>query len=187
MFDLKETLLQNPIIAAIRSDESLKNVLNSNVKIVFVLYGDIMKIKSICSTLKANGKIVFLHVDLIDGIKCDDAGICFLKKYIDIDGIITTKNNSIKHAKKYGLKTIQRIFVIDSLSLKTGIKNICDNEPTAVEVLPGVANKIIHSMQSKITVPIIAGGLIKTKQDIIDSLGAGAIAVSTSDSKLWDL
>ncbi len=35
--------------------------------------------------------------------------------------------------------------------------------------------------------PIIAGGLIKEKKDIMNSLSAGAIAISTTTHKLWNL
>jgi glycerol uptake operon antiterminator len=53
--------------------------------------------------------------------------------------------------------------------------------------MPGVASKIIHTMEKEINVPIIAGGLIKSKKDVMDSLAAGAIAISTTSTELWNL
>ncbi|MNH46145.1 dihydroorotate dehydrogenase 1B [compost metagenome] len=53
--------------------------------------------------------------------------------------------------------------------------------------MPGVASKIIKSMERKVHLPIIAGGLIQTKKDIIESIGAGAVAVSTTKRVLWEL
>jgi glycerol uptake operon antiterminator len=124
---------------------------------------------------------------MIDGLKSDQQGIEFIKKYSNPFGIITTKQNSIKYGHKLGLYTIQRIFVIDSLSLRTGIKNIHAVSPNAVEVMPGVASKIIKSLEKEIHLPIIAGGLINTKKEIMESISSGAMAVSTTASELWDL
>jgi glycerol uptake operon antiterminator len=35
--------------------------------------------------------------------------------------------------------------------------------------------------------PVIAGGLIETKQELTDALGSGATAVSTGRKELWYL
>ncbi|GAA0176762.1 glycerol-3-phosphate responsive antiterminator [Clostridium sediminicola] len=185
MENLKEIMMDNPIIAAVRNDDDLKKAINSSSKIVFVLYGNIMSISSICKILSDNDKMVFVHLDLIDGLKADLSGIQFIKKYSKPYGVISTKTTIMKHAKHEGLATILRIFAIDSLSLKTGIKNINDTKPNAVEIMPGVANKIIEQLKERVNAPVIAGGLIQTKKDIIDSLSAGAIAVSTNKSMLW--
>lgn len=187
MSNLKEMLIENPIIAAIRNDKDFKKVLQSKASIVFVLYGDIANVAKVCRSLEEKRKIVFVHVDLIDGLKGDSAGIKFIKEFAKPHGIISTKASNIKCGNNLGLYTIQRLFVIDSLSLSTGINNVQENKPSAVEVMPGVASKIISSLEQKVHVPIIAGGLIKNKKDVMDSLSAGAIAISTTASALWDL
>ena len=73
------------------------------------------------------------------------------------------------------------------MSLETGIRNIQSVLPDAVEVLPGIASKIIKSMENEVRVPIIAGGLIQTKKDIMEAISAGAMAISTSKQELWGL
>jgi glycerol uptake operon antiterminator len=187
MTKLKEMLLENPVIAAIRNDDDLEMVLESSANIVFVLYGDILSIPSICKRLSEKEKTVFVHVDLIDGLKGDSSGIRFIKEYVNPHGIISTKVSNIKYANQLNMYTIQRIFVIDSLSLKTGIKGIHETKPSAVEVMPGVASKIISTLEKEINTCIIAGGLIKDKKDIMDSLAAGAMAISTTAKELWNL
>lgn len=187
MSRLEDLLLESPVIGAIRHEQDLEIILNSKVLVVFILYGNIMSIENICSRLKKAGKTVLVHVDMIDGLRGDFAGLEFISKYASPYGVITTKISNIKYAKQLGLFTIQRIFIIDSLSLKTGIKSVQDIGPNAIEVMPGVASKIISSIQAQVKVPVIAGGLIDTKKDIIDSLGAGAIAISTTNNKLWNL
>lgn len=185
--NIREKLIENPIIAAVRNEKNLENAILSKALIVFVLYGNIMSIESICNRLKAADKIVFVHLDLIEGLKADISGIEFIKEHAVPNGIITTKGANIRHANQLGLYTIQRIFIIDSQSLKTGIKNIQDTCPNAVEVMPGIASKIIHNLEKEISIPIIAGGLITEKSDVFDSLSAGALAISTTAEQLWNL
>jgi glycerol uptake operon antiterminator len=185
--ELEQLLIENPVIAAIRNEEDLERVISSNVLIVFVLYGSIINLKKICERLKEAGKVVFVHVDLIEGLKGDNTGLLFIKQCGDPYGIISTKVTNIKNGKKLGFCVIQRIFVVDSLSLETGVRNIQSVLPDAVEVMPGVASKIIKSMESAVGVPIIAGGLIQTKSDIMESISAGAMAISTTKRELWIL
>lgn len=187
MTKLSEMLVENPVIAAIRNDEDLEKVIKTSVQIVFVLYGSILNISDICRKLNAAHKTVFIHLDLIEGLKCDCAGMEFIKENANPVGIITTKVNIIKHSRQYNLQAILRVFILDSLSLKTGIKNINETNPDATEVLPGVACKIIHGMQKQTSVPVIAGGLITQKKDIIDAISAGAIAISTTARDLWEM
>jgi len=187
LYHIEELLTENPVIAAIRNDNDLKEVIKSDVKIVFVLYGSIIDIKDICNKLAEAKKIIFVHVDMIDGLKGDTKGIEFIKRCANPYGIITTKTSNIRCAMNLGLHTIQRVFILDSQSLQTGVNNIHSVMPHAVEVLPGIASKIINIMKKDIKVPIIAGGLINSKKDAIDALGAGAIAVSTSNKEVWNL
>jgi glycerol uptake operon antiterminator len=49
--------------------------------------------------------------------------------------------------------------------------------------MPKVIKKVV-SVSSK---PVIVGGLIFDKEDIINSLKAGASAVSTSNPALWSV
>lgn len=187
MSKLEQLLLDNPIIAAIRCEEDLEKVIETKVAVVFVLYGNIMNIRAICEKLKQADKVIFIHVDLIEGLKGDYIGLTYIKECGEPFGIITTKPTNVKYGKQLGLCTIQRIFAVDSLSLETGIKNIQSVAPDAVEVMPGVASKIIKNMEKKIHTPIIAGGLIENKNDIIESIGAGAMAISTTKTELWTL
>jgi glycerol uptake operon antiterminator len=187
MYNLEETLIENPVIAAIRSDDDLEKVIGSSAQVVFVIHGSIMNIADTCAKLKVARKMVFIHLDMIEGLRGDAASLEFVKKYADPYGVITTKTSIVKHAKQLGLSTIQRIFIIDSMSLNTGIKNAKDVHPDAVEVMPGVASKIISKIQKEISVPIIAGGLISNKKDVVEALASGAVAVSTSDFALWNM
>lgn len=187
MISFKELLEDNPVVAAIRCSADLELICRSDIKIVFVLYGNILSIKDICDYLKAANKTIFIHLDMVEGLKADHKGVEFIKESVNPYGIISTRGIMLKHAAQLGMFTIQRIFMLDSLSLETSIKNIHTFAPNAVEVLPGIASKAIKTIEKKIRQPIIAGGLIKSKRDAIEALSSGAVAVSTSSYELWNI
>ena len=56
-----------------------------------------------------------------------------------------------------------------------------------IEVLPGVMPRVLSQVRSEVKKPLIAGGLIADKADILSALNAGAVCVSTSDSSLWEI
>jgi glycerol uptake operon antiterminator len=90
-------------------------------------------------------------------------------------------------ARNLGLITIQRLFMLDSLSIQTGIKMVNVNRPDLIEIMPAILPKVILRVKQESTIPIIAGGMVETKEEIIELLKVGATAVSTSKSALWFL
>ena len=180
-----KAISQNPIIAAINDLDKLDKVIQSPCKAVFLLTGNILDLSFIVSKLKENAKLVYVHVDLIDGLSKDEVAIKFLNTHVKLDGIITTKANLVKVAKELKLFVIQRLFILDSLALDSGINAVKTTRPNAVEILPGIMPKIIENITSETNIPVITGGLIKEKEDVISSLKAGAIAISTSNEKVW--
>lgn len=187
MDTFKELLETNPVVGALRNDNDLALICKSAIKIVFVLYGDILNIKKTSDVLQSKNKIVFIHLDMIEGLKTDHKGVEFIRETTHPYGVISTKGITLKHASNMGMFTIQRIFMLDTLSFETGIKNIHTFSPNAVEVLPGIASKAIKNLEKEINQPIIAGGLIKNKKDAIYALSAGAKAISTSSKELWEI
>ncbi len=175
----------NPIIAAISDINELDNAISSPCKIVFLLTGDILNIEEIVSTLRKHDKLVYIHMDLIGGLSKDTTAMKYINSAVKPDGIITTKSNLIKAAKDLGIFTIQRLFLLDSLSLVSGINSIRSIRPDVVEILPGIMPKVIKEIGEKTNIPVVAGGLIRDKADVIDSLNAGAIGISTSNRDVW--
>ena len=186
MQDLKDCFREHPIIASIRNDADLDSALNTQVAALFILYGDIFNLPQIMKEAKNHNKLVFLHMDLIKGIGRDREGVIYLAKKELCNGIVTTKNNLINIAKKEGLITIQRLFLLDSAALKTGEQILKHNQPDAVEILPGIAAPyFIEHIYKKMLCPVIAGGLISDKSEIEKLFQRGVLAVSTSRKELW--
>lgn len=102
-------------------------------------------------------------------------------------GIISTKSSQIKIAKELGLSAIQRLFIIDSLSMRTAAKTTGLLSPEALEIMPGIMPKILRELSSELETPLIAGGLITQKEDVISALNAGALGVSTTNPNVWTL
>ena len=61
------------------------------------------------------------------------------------------------------------------------------NHPDLMEVMPGIIPKVIPEIKRKCQIPIIAGGMISSKEEIIKLLKVGVMAVSTSRVELWNL
>ena len=175
------------IIPALRTSEDVAAALKCDSKMVFLLSGNICTLGETCRALHDAGKMVMLHIDLIDGLKGDESGIRYAVGEFGLAGIISTKVSCLNIAKELGIISILRVFVIDSSALKTGISHVQACSPNFVEVLPGVSEKIIKLALEQFKTSVIAGGLIADHSDVALALKAGATAVSTSNRTLWGL
>jgi glycerol uptake operon antiterminator len=185
--DFLDVLKKRPIIAAFRDVKGLKVEQLDNIGVLFILGGTIFDLPDIIDKAVSSGKLVFVDIDLIKGVGKDAPGIQYLAREIYVHGIITTRSNLIKSAQKEGLISVQRIFVLDSESLTGGLNVIEKSTPDAVEILPGlILPKIIDRIGARISVPVIAGGLITKREEIQEILSSGAIGVSTTTSGLFN-
>ena len=174
------------IIAAVRSDEEFLSALNSEAALIFDLNPDIMTIPLKLKKAKAKNKRLFIHLDFAKGIGKDGSGLLLLKRF-GVEGIISTKANLIKLARERGMFTVQRFFIVDSQSVQTTIETARSASPDIIEIMPGTTVKVISGIRQELSVPLIAGGLIENKDEVIAALAAGAIAVSTARQELWNL
>lgn len=180
-----DCLLNTPVIAAVKNQEGLAHALESPSSVVFVLFGDLCNIGSIVKQIKAAGKLAIVHIDLIDGMASRDISVRFLKENTPADGIISTRAQLLRYARELGLITVQRHFLLDSMSLENVEKHILTKTADFNEILPGILPKIIKRCVLKADMPIIAGGMILDKEDVVSALSAGATAVSTTKENLW--
>ena len=181
----------NPVIAAVKSDAGLQAAVEmEEIQVIFVLYGDVCTIPEILERIKAAGKKAMVHIDLIAGLSAKEISVEFIARQTRADGIITTKPAVVRRAKELGIFAVLRFFVIDSLALKN-IENLemqCGtSRPDFIEVLPGVMPKVLGRIAKVSRIPMIAGGLITEKEDVIAALSVGAIAVSSTNQDVWKL
>lgn len=185
--ELLDQLEAYPIIAAVRDEEGMAEALTSPVKVIFLLSGTLSNIRSRINKVKESGKAVFVHLEMMEGLSKDQAAVEFLHMEMKPTGILTTKPNLIQKARSLGLVTIQRLFMLDSLSIQTGVKMVNINRPDLIEIMPAIIPKVMVRVKKEITLPIIAGGMVETKGEIIELLKVGVTAVSTSKTDLWYL
>lgn len=186
--DFYELMESNPVIAAIKDDKGLETCcLCENIRVVFILYGNICTIDNIVERVKKAGKVAIVHIDLMEGLSGKEIAVEFIKSHTKADGIISTKPSLIKKAREQGLYTILRIFILDSMAFQNVHKQITAATPDMLEILPGLMPKIIRKVGGIARIPVIAGGLISDREDVMGALSAGAISVSTTNSEVWEM
>lgn len=186
--DLYDTILDAPIIGAVKNEQSLNNCLqNENVKVVFLLFGNILTIEGYVRRIHDAGKVAMVHLDILNGLQCArDISVDFVKNATDADGIITTHPNCVRRAKELELWTVLRVFLLDSMSLDNVSKQAA-YAPDFLEILPGVLPDMINQISELTNVPLLAGGLISEKRHIVSALQAGAVGISSSSQNIWTL
>ena len=186
---MKDTLIREltmrPVIAAVRDEAEALQAASSPVAAVFLLGGSILTLPDTVRTLKLAGKIVFVHLDLCEGLGRDAAAVKWCAKNMELNGVISTKSQLLRAASEAGLVTIQRMFLVDSASLGNGMKLMKGNLPDMVELMPGLVPKAITEVYDKLGIPVIAGGMVTEDGEVEQALKAGALAVSTSSRRLW--
>jgi len=177
--------LFNSVIPAIRNMKDFEKVLKTDHEYIIFLESRLSQVESIVKYAKQHKKKVLMHADLIQGLKADEYGLEYLINNVKVDGIISTRVNFVASAKKNNLIGIQRLFALDSYALDHNL-NACNKiQPDYIEVLPGIIPSILKEIHDKTGIPVIAGGLIRTKEDVENSLKNGAFAVTTSNTDLW--
>lgn len=174
-----------PIIASITQDAMISAALASKVRRVNLMAGNIMTLDHIVKQLRNKGKQIYVHVEMVGGIGRDGSAIEYLAEMYGIDGIVTTKSNAVAAAKQAGIKSIQRVFAIDSAAVETAIRMINHCQPDEVELMPGLMPRIIREFKERVGKPLIVGGLIRSQEEIDIALRSGANYVSIGDPELW--
>lgn len=177
-----EILEANPVIAAI-GDDKWEAALQSPARVIFYMSANLLTLQEKVQQVHAAGKYVMVHLDLAEGIGRDKVGIRYIAQ-CGADGIISTKGQLIRWGKEMGLFTIQRFFAIDSGGTESIADMLRGTGPDLMEIMPGIAAKVIRKYATT-EIPVIAGGLLETKAEVLEALNCGATAVSTGKADLW--
>ena len=179
-----DVLSCDPVIAAVR-DDKWQAAIRSPARIIFYLKASLLTAEEHIREATDRGKLVFVHLDLAEGVAKDRAGVEFFAR-CGAAGILTTSRQTVGYAKEKGLLAVQRVFALDSQGLSS-IREMCAQSGADVfEIMPGVIGKVIERFSAD-RLPVIAGGLIETKAEVTAALQSGALAVSTGREELWYL
>ena len=173
------------LLPAFRHPKELERLLKTEAAWIVMLGGRLGQLQPMVRLAAEHGKRVLLHADLIDGLKNDEYAAEYLCQQIRPAGLISTRAAVIRKAKQNGVLAIQRLFLIDSGAIDTSVEVAKQAQPDLIEVLPGLLPQWIREVRERTGVPVIAGGLIRTREEAAAALDAGAAAVTTSRAELW--
>ena len=181
---LLKLLEQNPVIPALK--DPAQCAVPAPARVAFLLCGDICTVERLIGQIHDSGRQAVVHADLVNGLAQKEIAVDFLRR-CGADGVISTRPPLIRRARELGMLAVLRFFAIDSKAVASLVREADSARPDAVEVLPGTVTPVLRRLARELPVPVIAGGLIEEKGDILAALGAGALCVSTSDEALWSL
>lgn len=111
------------------------------------------------------------------------AGVVFLLcgDILNIDRLI----DRVHQAGKYAVVHADLVAGLAPREIAVDFLHRCGAD--VIEILPGTLCKVLRRLSRELPVPLIAGGLLSDKADVLAALGAGALCVSASDESLWAL
>ena len=72
----------NPVIAAVKDMDGLKRCCElEDIKVVFILFGDICSIADIVKRIKTADKMAIVHIDLVAGLSSKEISVSFIKNH----------------------------------------------------------------------------------------------------------
>lgn len=174
------------VIPAVRAPADLRQLPPAwQGAIAFLLGGSLAGVAPAVKEAQAAGWQVYIHVDMVRELAPSEDSMAFFRDYVHPDGVISTHTQTVLRARRAGLMTVQRIFLLDSQSVETGLTQVRSAQADAVEMLPGLLPDVLSRIAHKVHQPTIAGGLITGPDEVERALAAGACSVSTSARGLW--
>nr|WP_272907702.1 glycerol-3-phosphate responsive antiterminator [Paenibacillus xylanexedens] len=172
------------ILPAAKSMKQFEAMIEGPYTYGVMLETHIAQLQSVMDEARRYDKKILLHADLVQGLKNDEYAAEYLCQHIRPAGLISTRASIIQKAKQKGITAIQRIFLLDTHALEKSYLLLAKTQPDYIEVLPGVIPHIIAEVSVRTGIPIIAGGLIRSPEEVELALGVGATAVTTSNADL---
>ncbi|MDB5617749.1 glycerol-3-phosphate responsive antiterminator [Tardiphaga sp.] len=179
-------LTRHPVIATLYGAEHIDDFIAGEAEISIVANFELRKLRSVIQSLLDADKYPIVNIDSCDGLSQDKGGIDYLAE-IGAKGLVSTRVATVQRAKKSGLVAVQKVFVTDRSTFPRSVAALEQSEPNLVQLMPAPMLSLISASSRKAMPPIMASGFICGRDDIVTALANGAVAVSTSDKKLWRL
>jgi glycerol uptake operon antiterminator len=183
--EIVRRLREFPYGAAVKTEQQLEIAMQSRPGVIFILRGDGLEMAPVLRRVHQAGKLAAVHLDLVDGLASDIAGVRWLVRS-GADAIISSHGQAVRAIRAEGVTAIQRVLCLSELAVDHGLAAVARAQPDIVELLPGVIlPQVADLVLPRLTVPLLAGGFIRDADDVSAVLGAGALAVTTSEVSLW--
>lgn len=172
------------IIAAVDDIKQFKRFIESPYQICVIMNIHISMLDTIFKMAQEHEKLVLVHIDLIRGLANDEYGTEYICQKYKPYGIISTKTSVISACKRLKTTAVQRVFLIDSSALAKSVESVKRNSPDYVEILPAMCTSLIPMIKESLDKPMIAGGLIPSKEEAEKIINNGMSAVTINMSRL---
>ena len=177
-------LRARPCCAAVVGPPYLELALASRAPIVFILRGNGLELREPIARIHAAGKLAAIHLDLVDGLAADTHGIAWLARS-GADAIITSHGRLVPAIRREDCLAIHRVLLSRRSHLDSAMKAAARAAPDILEVLPGILLPSITQLLPRLGIPVLAGGFIRSADDVRAVMAAGARGVTTSQAELW--
>ena len=175
-----------PCGAAVKTDGELDAAISSGVGAVFLLRGDGLELAPLVRRIHDADKLAVVHLDLVDGLASDMAGVRWLAR-CGVDAVISSHGQAVRAVRAEGLVAIQRLLCVSQMAIELGLTAVSRSQPHLVELLPGIIlPEVADLVLPRLSVPLLAGGFVRDREDVRRLIAAGAIGVTTSQAALWN-
>jgi glycerol uptake operon antiterminator len=173
-----------PCCAAITAPAHVESALASRTPVVFILRGNGLMLGPLVRQIHDAGKLVAVHVDLVGGLRADRSSVGWLAR-CDVDAVISSHGQLMSPIRHEGMTAIHRLLLSRRGQLDPAITAIGRSAPNIVEILPGVILPAVAGLLPDFGAPVLAGGFIRTPEQVSAALAAGALGITTSAQNLW--
>lgn len=155
---------------------------------ILLRHCNVFDFASLTDSARKNGISVYVSLDYIDGINADEAGLHYLAEHLRVQGIISHHPKVLALGKHLGLRTIQRIFAIDSSGLETALEAVDIQTTDLLAIEPAlVIPHIAAYLKATLPLPFVGSGLLTTQAQVQAVLRAGATGIIVAKPDLWSL
>ena len=145
------------IVPAVNDFPQLRVFLKSAFPRCVLMHWRLSDLDAVFAALRAAGRTALVHCDLIGGLSPDEAAAEFVAERLRPEGLISTKTAAVAAAKRLGLTSVQRVFLIDSAALARSAAAVSRAAPDYVEFLPAPCPSVYPRLRAAFGVPLIAG------------------------------
>jgi glycerol uptake operon antiterminator len=175
---------RSPFCPAVVAADQLEAALASPAAVIFLLRGNGLEMSDTVRRVHDAGKLVAVHLDLVDGLRADHWGVTWLARS-GVDAIITSHGQLMSVIRQEGATAIHRLLLSRRSHVDTAVTALLRARPDIVEILPGVILPAVTDLLPPLDIPLLAGGFVRTAADARAAMAAGAIGVTTSSRDLW--
>ena len=179
-------LAMYPCCPATTTGEQFQRALASRSEVVLILRANGLELAPFISQAHELGKLVAVHLDLVSGLRGDRASVQWLSES-GADAVVSSRGHLMATIRHERMTAIQRLLLARLAQLSTGLAAIRRSAPDIVEVLPGVVLPEVRHLLPDLGLPLLAGGFVRTIDDVRALLECGALAVTSSKEELWSL